>query len=88
MEYQLIYRACRGGREIQKTVRGRHELLAWLREIATEPIHRETQVISVHEIRKTGVHGNVRRAKRLDVAALTAEACEPPPEGRPLIEIL
>lgn len=74
MEYQLIYRAAEGCREIQKNLNSKATLLDWLRAFATEPIYRSTRVVSVHEIRKFGAYGNGRRSKKLDVVKLTREA--------------
>lgn len=74
MEYQLIYKTAPGCREIQKTIIGKDFLTAWIRSIVTEPIYRETQIVSVCEIRKTGAYRNGRRAKWLKVASLIEEA--------------
>ncbi len=74
MEYQLLYKAAAGCRTIQKNLNCKDTLLGLLKSFATEPIYRETQIVSVHEIRKTGAYLQGRRYKKLDVAKLTAEA--------------
>ncbi len=74
MEYQLLYKAAAGCREIQKNINGKSELLAYLRSFATEPIYRNTVIVSVHQITKFGAYLNGRRSKKLNVAALIAEA--------------
>jgi hypothetical protein len=76
MEFQMIYRAAPGCREIQKRVTCRTDLLAILKAFATEPLYRETIVVSIHQITRYGAYLNGRRAKQLDVGKLTREAIE------------
>lgn len=72
--YQLIYRAGKGCRDVQKYVNSKDELLSILRSFAVEPIYCKTQVVSIHQIVKTGAYLNGRRYKRLDAKKLTTEA--------------
>ena len=72
--YEILYKAADGCREIQRYVNSTQGLLALLREWATEPCHRTLRIVSVAKIVKSGAYGNRRSVKRLDAAALTAEA--------------
>ena len=74
MYYQLIYKAAAGCREIQKNINGKSDLLALLKSYATEPIYRETIIVSVHQITRTGAYLNRTRVKKLNVTKLVEEA--------------